>query len=168
MSAFLVNDDHVDFLVTAAIEYRVMHRMADGWTQVDRTNADTIGMMLLAENAASVSDRYAHCDDLSADERGETAAFYRFRHVNGFGQRLGMLPVDVLKAIACYRYQACEHDGWSASGAAELCERLQSAAVERLAGYSDAQWEWSRTAQDKRTAKDAADAKARIAACRIA
>lgn len=145
MRAFIVGTDHIDFLITAANAWDVrwyfkpsnggptMHGSALG-------DLDTLGMRLLAENAASVSHRYAHCDDLSADETGETAAFYRHRFV----PLTALDPVHVLKAAQCYEYQSCEHPGWADSEACAFVEALKATAINRLPGIAAAPWHWTR------------------------
>ena len=46
-----------------------------------------------------------------------------------------------LKALACLRYQSCEHPAWEASEAATFCQQLQAALIAGLPGYEDAAWE---------------------------
>ena len=146
MSAFLVGTDHIDFLISAANSWDVRWYFTapEGGPTMSGDalgDLDTLGMRLIAENAASVSARYAHCDDLDEDERGETAAFYRHRFV----PPTALNPVHVLNAARCYAYQACEHDEWETSEAHAFCEALKSEAISRLPGMESAPWHWTRT-----------------------
>lgn len=101
MSAWIVSKAHIDALVSAAVENRIL----------DAANADTIGRMLWSECHKSVNYRY--------DEKTRTpkytatlAAFF-------------IEPHAALKLISCYRYQSCEHPGWDVSHAATWTSLLQ-------------------------------------------
>jgi hypothetical protein len=89
--------------------------------------AGRVGAMLLAQNRRSVEHRY--------DEQ-EREQPYLFIPLPGAPD-----PVIVLKAIACYRCQSCEHPGWAGSEAAAFCEALQQRAIVCLPGYAAAPWE---------------------------
>jgi len=149
VSAFMLDADHIDYLLTAAVAWRLdyFHRPADELdvhVRVAPEAADTIGMRLLAENAASVSYRYRQHADLSADELGETAVFYAFRRVAA----AEIIPVRVIKAVKCYAYQACEHPTWTTSEARAFCDALISEAIRRLPGWDEVSaWPYARTAR---------------------
>lgn len=49
-------------------------------------------------------------------------------------------PVQVLKSIACYSYQSCEHDEWEDSEAFAFCRALEKHAIAILPGYEEAEW----------------------------
>ena len=49
----------------------------------------------------------------------------------------------MLKALACYEYQACEHAEWPTSEAYQFCEALRRRAIPRAPGYDAAEWEIS-------------------------
>lgn len=57
---------------------------------------------------------------------------------------------DGLKAINCYTYQACEHEGWAKSRAKALCDAAEAFLSEKLArchpAYDQAEWGWRRRA----------------------
>lgn len=86
--------------------------------------------MLWAENYASVNYRY--CEKDMAPEYVHKSDPYRKWDA-----------VAVLKAIACYEYQACEHPGWKTSEARAFCEELRGNAIHALPGYAEASWEVS-------------------------
>lgn len=132
MSAFVVDKRHIDVLVTAGLVFKrdgglYWYDAAKQTRKLDYTTADAVGTMLLAENVKSVNDRY--------DDHGE-AESYTFTFVDGTPD-----PVVVLKAIACYEYQSCEHDGWKKSDAKAFCDALQDVAINALPGYGAAPWE---------------------------
>jgi len=115
MSAYVVDDDHIDFLVSFAIAARLSNE-----------DPQTLGDRLLAQNTRSVNERY-RANDVNPS--------YRFTQFTG-----PMTSVEVLKACDCYDYQACETDDYDQTEAHELIAKIRSEAIRRLAGYSDAKW----------------------------
>ena len=90
--------------------------------------AGRVGAMLVAENRRSVDHRY---------DETETEDPYVFTELPGRPD-----PVIVLKAIACYEYQSCEHPEWEESEAHDFCEALRDRMISSLPGYDDAPgWE---------------------------
>jgi hypothetical protein len=138
MSAFIVGHDHINALLTWAVDNQVTYdpgfcnRLA-----IDRRNAEEIGRILLHENEVSVQYRYPQDapEDLPGTI-GERAETYVFR---ACGARLS--PVAVIKAVHCLEYQSCEHDGWRASVAFSICQDIKEAATYTLPGYDAADWE---------------------------
>ena len=139
MSAFVVSESHIDYIVRAACTYNVRSRWIkyDGQT-VEFTNADKIGAALIAENIASVMYRYPDCalDGLPGPIPTPSAIDYE---MPVFGPQ--PKAVQVLKAISCYEYQSCEHPGWKTSAAKAFCEDLRTGAISHLPGYEEAEWE---------------------------
>ena len=98
MSAFLVDEIHINLIVTAAIDLGLVANLPpanDGVTITD-ANAEAFGRMLWAENARSVAYRYPR------DEQSAEVAGYRFRRYPP------LTPHAAAKIIAAYNYQACE------------------------------------------------------------
>lgn len=138
MSAFEVSTDHIDVLLTAGLylpwrcggDVRWMAANPCAETLVERQlnegNAGSVGAMLLAENRVSVNSRY--CED-------EWEQPYIYVPIPG-----KPLLVIVLKAIACYEYQSCEHPGWEASEARAFCDALRRHVIASLPGYDEAPW----------------------------
>lgn len=138
MSAFIVDSDHIDLMVSAALDlpgvYTLRWQFPDDPTITREMNeglSGWVGSMLLAENARSVNHRYSE---------DELEPVYEFSRV----PRSQYDAVTVLKAVSCYEYQSCEHEGWQGSDAQRFCDALRHAAIAKLPGYSDAPWEWSR------------------------
>lgn len=166
MSAYVVSREHIDLMVAAGLgavsdgraispdhawndlRWFAVDPSDEDWSyedavrKLDHTNADTVGSMLWTENVCSVSHRYPGDDSssrpgpVSEDIDGE-AIDYVFR-----SPAYRPTPVEVLKAIRCYEYQSCEHDGWRKSEAKAFCESLTLEMIHRLPGYDAAPWEW--------------------------
>jgi hypothetical protein len=160
VSAFVQEDDHIDLLVTAAIEYA--HHGSTGlsvhypdaaevygyrYIQVNRDTATEIGRKLLAENVQSVCHRYG--EGIDADEYAGYATSienYQWRPVS-----LGLYDNPaalILKACDGYEYQSCEHDGWAASEAKAIVDAIRSSAISHVPGYDEADsWSFVREPQ---------------------
>jgi hypothetical protein len=160
MSAFIVNRNHINFLVIAAMSRRIVSWHGPfAWTWAinretgtylrgelacnDWTHATEVGQMLWNENIKSVSARYPN--DAPDNLPGPCGEDYLFKIQHLVPSR-PMEPVAVLKACDCFEYQSCEHDGWESSEAKAFIESLRSAAWHALPGYDDADWEISKPA----------------------
>jgi hypothetical protein len=147
MSAFVVNKAHIDALVTAAAEVR-NHDSGMRWfaaegnfarhelTYSDTDRLSEVGMMLWAENVASVEARYPDTLETGdypgpASFERESAALYRFDRTEV------LAPVVILKALDCYEYQSCEHEGWYASEARQFALALRDKMIHALPGYDN-------------------------------
>jgi hypothetical protein len=138
MSAFIVEREHIGYLIEAATSRRIMARQgAFRWRgkelhDRDRDKASEVGQMLWAENVKSVAHRYSHrddCPEVSDYEYGTHDA-----------RPVAIEPVEVIKACHCYEYQSCEHPEWETSEAKEFIDRLCRAATQSLVGYEEAEW----------------------------
>jgi hypothetical protein len=154
MSAFVVNDRHIDYMLAAGLKYgRDGLRWLDpadteetdfergqvwGATAVanaqtrtrelTRDNISNVGRMLLLANARSVAFRYDEPFDLPL-----------YDYTTSKGDEID--AVQTIKAVACFRYQSCERPEWERSEAAAFCDALERAAINHLNGYADAKWE---------------------------
>lgn len=111
MSAWIVSTGHIDVLVHALAQYEVISPDlgAEGFRR--------LGQTLWQENHASVNYRYS-----------ETTATPRYQLRT---TEATLDPIVVLKAVACFEYQSCEHPGWPDSHAHDLMEDLHAAILER-------------------------------------
>lgn len=152
MSAYIVDREHVRYLVTAAASpVLFMHHGHLAWVwNIDREagtyeradlrccdydEAARVGQMVWAANVASVRHRYPDCDELPGPLD---------RDYNYGAHRDSRLPVTsgrVLKACAGFEYQSCEHPGWPTSEAKAFIEALRAAAWRQVDGYDEAPWE---------------------------
>lgn len=148
MSAWIVERKHIDVMLNAGI--RLPNETRDGilregfrlrWQseqdgeydrELDYRNADEIGRMLWIENVCSVAARYP---DVGPDSRpgpcsddidGEAIA-YTFSDPGYV-----LTPGETLKAVACFEYQSCEHEGWDSSEAKRFCQSLAAEAASML------------------------------------
>ena len=173
MSAWMVDKRHVDLLVQVAVEgphgpitpsnawhpfryFMVPARMLREMTlaelkkverEVDLYGADALGQMLAAQNAASVRYRYE-----DADGRGMVPswadAFYEYTPIPPLDP--SPTVVELLCAIDCYEYQACETPGWPDTEAFQFCEALRKGLIRHLPGYHEAPWGWDPEEINKR------------------
>lgn len=168
MSAYIVNRDHIDAMVTLAlygtrtgpitwfagdpeaIEWPGTDRAHEYFAAVDairRTirpgdldRAHEVGRMLALENAASVLYRYPNHDNGDYVPAWTTYGTYEWSPLTPCPS-----PVEGLKLLDCYEYQSCEHPAWSDSEARRFCESLRRALIASLPGYGEAPWEWTHT-----------------------
>lgn len=158
MSAFVVDEMHIHVMVNAGLAYP-MHGDKLRWLVRELTDeekvqsytrgepwgpgataiygqlrreltsktAGFVGAMLWAENVRSVNHRYS-------EEEWEQP--YQFKTLRGVPN-----PLAVLKAIACYEYQSCEHEDWEESESYRFCQSLRKAAINKLPGYDEMPWE---------------------------
>lgn len=143
MSVFIVSPEHIHVLLDAALRYTDEIGMTvytnDGQVlTIDRTNRDQVGQMLLDTNAASAGARHQEASEL-----------YIYSYTTPV--RFDWEAVDILKAISCYEYQACEAPGWDTSTAKAFCEGLRDAVIPTLPGYNDAPWEITTTSTPAHT-----------------
>lgn len=154
MSAYIVNREHIAYLIEAALSRAIIkdHGSMDWYLddenerfgykrfQLPMGNYDRateVGQMLWDENIKSVSYRYDDCQlDNLPGPVGETFVF-EFCH----DWRRQITPVQVLKACNGYIYQSCEHPGWKTSEAKAFIDSLKDYAVCALPGYQEAHWE---------------------------
>lgn len=141
MSAFVVSTQHIQYLVTTAKKFGTS---GVGFTWLDpalkyhakldpfeRAQLTRLGQVLLDANCKSVDVRYPNAEDVGVRE------VYAHR-----GDWRGPLdPVQVIKAVQCLDYQACESADWRESEACAILEALKSRAIDSLPGYDEAAWE---------------------------
>lgn len=150
MSAFIVSKEHIDVLLAAGLHSKYGHCLTwydrppeQGGAELHElsfVNVDEIGQMLVSENVQSVRARYPDIDH-GGIAPGPAVEYWRepYTYANpGFDPT----PVETLKALGCFEYQSCEHEGWETSEALRFCEALRADAIERLDGMETAPWGW--------------------------
>ncbi|MEU1811053.1 hypothetical protein [Micromonospora aurantiaca (nom. illeg.)] len=124
MSAWIVNRDHLDLLLTAALE----------WDLVTSEHVDATGRLLWKENLASVAHRYPADRDGSRPGpdgfRDRDVDTYHFRPYPG-----RVDPEVVAMAGASLIYHSCEHPGWAVSDACRWVTQLRAEATARIPAY---------------------------------
>lgn len=120
MSAWIVSKNHIDYLVTAMAQYGTLD-----------TNAHYAGQKLWKENVKSVAYRYPN--DAPAERPGPVLKHgvqpSTYKHTP---YKEPIEPIAVLKQIACYEYQSCEHDGWKTSWAYLVMRDLEARVLSSL------------------------------------
>lgn len=145
MSAYIVDEDCIRYLVSAATSPRIIgngtHTFRWHWNittagalrgelyegQAERAAA--VGQMLWSENWRSVCHRYG-------EDTNEAAPVYAV-HRPWFGT---FDPVQVLKTIACLSYQSCERPDYESTEAHAFLASLKDHAIASLPGYDAAEW----------------------------
>ena len=119
MSAWIVTRAQIDALVLAGIQFRVpFDASAPAGRVLIRAELSAVGAALWAENHRSVNHRYDQ--DTAVPDYTATLP------------EVLLDPVAVVKLVACFAYQSCEHPGWETSASADYCTRLREAAIAGL------------------------------------
>lgn len=133
MSAFMVHEEHINVMVWACTRFSdggpVYHHFRPDGTMMKVArgeNQTELGQMLVDANAASIQARYGD---------GE-ATTYRYANP----KETKWEAIDVLKAITCFEYQACEVEKWEATEAYSFCQNLKAQLLHSLPRYDDAPW----------------------------
>lgn len=136
MSAFVVNDKHLNALITwASLNNMRFHFASDGnrrkYDPSITEDAQALVEILYKENVRSVCARYPQ----DKPEDFLPAPVYNF--VNG------MSAIQIVKACNCLDYQSCETSDWKETDAYRIVDWIQSEAIAKLPGYNEAKWEIS-------------------------
>lgn len=143
-SAFLVSKKHIDVLVAARHPSKpgaenLPRPTKDAWagTAFGHMNDNALGQMLWDENQKSLDARYGGSRDEVREGMGVGTKLPKYRF-NMPSEKL--THAVVFKAIHCYEYQSCEHEGWASSEAHKYCEELKDVLIHALPGYEEAPW----------------------------
>lgn len=128
MSAWVCSDQHINYIVSAAVRF-------DGYNDLGMKPED-MGRLLLAENVRSVLHRYGD-DTLGVDEVAEYAA-----QIDGYKyvEVVAAKQVDALKLLDSWAYQTCETEDYKTTKAWDLGEQIKHILIKALPGYADAPW----------------------------
>jgi hypothetical protein len=137
MSAVIVDHEHIHVLIWAAAKPIAPPNPQLRWLydnptrinqlELDGSNRDEIGQMLLDENADSVNHLY-----------GDTAAAGDYHYQRP--QHTEWSLAELLNALDAYTYQACERSDWKRSQAKAFCDALRDRLISELPGYHDGPW----------------------------
>ena len=153
MSAFMCDADTFDYLATFASvqQHSSVYRLRGAIDlsllvkteiliepcadELRASDAATIAAVLRRANALSVIARYGEkATDMLDPE------LYTFRYV----PPEAVLAVEVLKSIACLRYQSCEVSYYDQTAGGLLLAQIEQDAIAALPGYGPAPWGWTR------------------------
>ena len=155
VSAYQVNQDTIDLIVSVLVSWnkrggsptvytygepptdeQLITETETGrgymMTRADYTTADAIGRELIDANVRSLATRYSDGVEMCS----YYSESYPFRPV----LESQVLVARAMGAVNCYRYQACEFDGWRGS----FAEGLTNAAMDRLVEMVSTGWDYSR------------------------
>lgn len=141
-SISILSDDHLDLIVTAALDWRILvtRTMAAFASPLEQrlvaSAADEAGRLIREENLAAVAVQA----ELGRGRLADRLA------VTGYGHRRvdQLVPVEVIKAVQAARAACGKSPTWSDSSACQLLEAVSTAATYRLPGYASAPWWWTR------------------------
>jgi len=123
MSAFIVDDYHINVLVTYGIYSEAQYWLPKErrWVRFTAETAPAIAALLYSENVRSVNARY--------NERSRRTGFrYRFEP-----SARSLQPADVVKACDCLDYQSCETKNWKSTQAYLALQAIREEAISKLA-----------------------------------
>lgn len=138
MCAYMVERDHIRYLVAAAQELGMIK-------PGDVEKFLGLCKMLWDENRKSIEARYADAQGLSDEDfcgrwlGGEDDM--EWSEADYIPALKSLDPIQVLASIACYEYQSCEHEEWDSSQARGVCETLKDWVGFRLRGqHGNTKW----------------------------
>ena len=146
MSAYIVDRNHIRFLVASALHVNERGRFHDygfRWHdgksghQLDQYNATRIGQMLWDECINSVKYRYPEPNEHGLP--GPIEETFIYEHIPP-GPSFEPTPAQIIKAVRCYQYQSCEHPEWETSSAHAFCNELIMGITSLLPDYEEAPW----------------------------
>ena len=149
MSAYMVNEDTLDLLASVAVwSNHGLFIYAKEGTLPPR------GELEYAGEGESIYYRASHLKDIKQELRLENIASLNARYPSdaglaGEGATFRAIYRDqatfaqVLGALACYEYQACESDTWRNSYAHLLCVAIRKTICGLI---SEGEWEYDRPA----------------------
>jgi hypothetical protein len=125
MSAFIVSDEHLNYLISYASDRRVGWWDGTARRYVFGCEQEVFNKLFRA-NMESVNERYSENTPPMPSKfvwRGDTTA------------------IQVLKGCSCFDYQACEVKDYDQTEAARIVNEIRSSAIRSLRGYEEAEWE---------------------------
>lgn len=169
MSAYVVSQEHVTYLVAAAMCPSFFKRVQgdslcwiwnldhsnctyerDNLHATEHDKATRVAQMLWDENIRSVTHRYPDCERGAKNGKGLPGPVVDDYIIDPILIRAWcaravyadtFTAVKVLKACDGYEYQSCEHPEWRTSQACAFINALRRAVWQSLPGYDEAAWE---------------------------
>ena len=126
MSAFHVNDTHINALLSWAIIHAPVIRTNS--TRFDLSQSEDfwhVGAILRECNNASMEARYGDEPQPYLPKRLSVSK---------------LQPINIVSACDCFDYQACEYKGWKESEGKRIIDQIRESAVHRIPGYEQV-WE---------------------------
>lgn len=125
MSAFVVNDNHINVIVSYfvedAMDDRLWYEMNGKYGYMSKEDAEKVAQCLYSQNIRSVNDRY--------NELEEDGFAYKFiphaRRVYSIG--------EIAMALDCLEYQSCESEDYHATDAYKLLLAMRKQLLKEVA-----------------------------------
>jgi hypothetical protein len=129
VSAFLVSDAHISFIVDFANSALPKYNRLPGGAAL--SDPQGVGEILHKANVDSVNYRYPQdtCEP----------PVWQWKPSGPHAATLENL-VKFLKALDCLEYQSCERNDWEESQAFKIIRTLRGMAINSLPGYDSAPW----------------------------
>ena len=117
MSAYILNDENLDAILTACQLHNLYSHGKD---------LSAIGQALKDQNFRSVNCRY---------NENETPSPYQFKGLT----KLYSI-VQLLKICDCYEYQSCETKDYQETDACKIINYIRKNLIKLIPGYDGAKW----------------------------
>lgn len=132
MSAYMVSEEQIHVMVWAATRYSdfpsFMFPSSYGSRCIsDQDSKNEIGQELVNTNAQALEDLYGEAT------HGGTYTYQPPRHAT-------WEPLELIKIVHNYEYQACDNDNWHESDARRFCQALSRQLLQRVPGFEKAHW----------------------------
>lgn len=128
MSVMVLNDKHINTLVTYGVLHDIKYYFGGTWNDV-RGNEDYVVGFLSRINETAF-DVYYKNNEMSLLQP-------KFKHVKDVES---MDSVQIIKAVECYEYQCDGWGKWEECIAKKLMDAIRADATRKLSGYDEAQW----------------------------
>ena len=119
MSAFIVNDYHINALVSFAVRQGTSFYWKGKWQKIDHDSAQRFAAELYSENVRSVNARYKE------RTRRQGFVFTRVRTDH-------LEPSDIISACDCLRYQSSETTNYERTLARKITNAIREEAINML------------------------------------
>lgn len=132
MSAYMVSIEQINVMVWAATRYGELNSFMFESSYGIRTiqtfqDKTAMGQELLDTNAQALKDLY------NDDTGFATYAYQPPRHAT-------WQPIDLIKIVHNYEYQACDNKNWANSDAQRFCAALVRQLLHYVPGFEAAPW----------------------------
>lgn len=134
MSAYIMNEDEINTIVSYFIDPNHIHgegawlHIGDNYDYLNANNSAEVAKILMDANVKSVNERY----------NDDTVHEYEFEYLPQARKR----PIgNIIGALDCYEYQACEAGDWNESNALEIVQGLRKHLLKTIA-EKDGTYTW--------------------------
>ncbi len=129
MSSYVCNAAHISALAGYATSRDLARGCRFSAADDHRSEEELLARSFHRANEKSVMAQY----------RQATETEFRFdRKAADAGRKLS--PVQIIKAVQAFEYQACEAEGWETSAVHDATQAILTQAIRELPGYEDAAW----------------------------